>query len=132
MKQPGYIEALLLFVAERRLTPYAWGTNDCVIYAADAAVVVTGVDPLGDLRGTWATEAEAMAVLAAEGGLVAAMDARFSRVRRNFEQRGDLALVRDADGQPSLAVCMGAYASAPGETEGLLVPANQIRLAWET
>lgn len=131
MKPQGFAEALGLFIGERRLVPYAWGTNDCVTFAADAVVAINGTDPLGDLRGTWSTEAEAMAVLEAQGGLIAAMDARFPRRAKEFAKRGDLALIKDANGQPSLGVCVGQSAAAPGPEEMMLTPMTKARIVWE-
>lgn len=131
MKQEGFAESLALFTAARRLTPYNWGTNDCVTFAADSVAAVSGNDPLGSLRGTWTNEAEAMAVLEAQGGLIAAMDARFPRKAREFAQRGDVVLLKDANGQPSLGVCVGRDAVSPGEQEMLLTPITEARIVWE-
>lgn len=131
MKKQGFPELLALYVESRRHLPYAWGTNDCVTFAADAILEITGEDPLGDLRGTWTNEEEAMAVLAVAGGLRAAADARFRRVDKNFAQRGDLCLVKDGAGNPSLAIAVGGgHCAAPGSEELLLVSMNEVRLAW--
>lgn len=121
---------LALFTEGRRLTPYAWGTNDCVTFAADAVWAITGVDPIADIRGTWASEEEALSVLESKGGLVAACDALFERIDKNYAQHGDLCMVRDANRQPSLAVCIGAYAAAPGMEEMLMTSMAEVRLAW--
>lgn len=131
MKPAGFAERLAEFTTGRRLQPYAWGTNDCVTFAADAVWAITGTDPIADLRGQWASKESAMTVLAGEGGLIAAMDARLPRKATAFAQRGDLVLVKDAEGEHSLAVCVGQYAAAPGEDEMLLVPMDQARMAWE-
>lgn len=131
MKLQGFAEKLAQFTTSRRLMPYAWGTNDCVTFAADAVQAVTGTDPIPELRGAWDDESGAMAVLEAQGGLVAAMDARFPRREVNFAQRGDLVLIKDANGQPSLGVCVGRDAVAPGVDEMLLTPIGKARIAWE-
>lgn len=131
MKPAGFAERLAEFTAGRRRQPYAWGTNDCVTFAADAVQAVTGTDPMSDLRGSWDSESAALAVLEAQGGLIAAMDARFPRKAKEFAQRGDLVLVKDANGQPSLAVCVGKDAASPGEDEMLLTPMGKVRMAWE-
>ena len=131
MKVQGFAEALGELYGVRRTVPYAWGTQDCVMWAADAALAVSGDDPLGDLRGAWSSEAEAMTVLEAQGGLIAAMDARYPRKDKNFAQRGDIALIKDAQGQPSLGVCVGQFAAAPGPEEMLLTPMTKARIVWE-
>lgn len=119
------------FMAARRAMPYAWGTNDCAIFAADAVLAITGEDPLGELRGAWTDEATAASVLQAQGGLIAAMDARFPRRDPAFAKRGDLVLVKDGNGQPSLAVVTGKDAFAPGVSGLVPYPAAKARLAWE-
>jgi len=132
MKKQGFPEILAEFITERRLLPYVWGSNDCVLFAADWVVAVTDIDPLGDLRGTWHNEEEAMVALEAQGGLVAAMDARFPRKQKEFAQRGDIVMLKiTADQQPSLAVCVGADAAAPGFEEMLLASMSKARIVWE-
>ncbi len=130
MKLPNAHVRLALFTKDRRKTPYAWGENDCVTFAADAVWAITGVDPIEDIRGSWDSEEGARAVLEGLGGLIEAVDARFERVDPKFAQRGDVCLIRDAKGEPSLGVCVGAFAAAPGELEMLLTPMSKAKIAW--
>ena len=62
-------ERLHALVLERRRMPFAWGENDCCLWAADAVLIQTGQDPAATWRGTYATEAEAVALLASLGGV---------------------------------------------------------------
>ena len=44
-------------------TPFAWGTHDCCIGAANAILANTGTDIADDFRGKYSTEAEAFALI---------------------------------------------------------------------
>jgi len=92
-------------------TPFAWGTHDCVSFAAAWVQASTGVDHLAGL-GQWTTAAQAVrAINKAGGSLEAALDARFQRIDPNFAQDGDLALY---DG--CLCIFSGAHIVGPGKT----------------
>lgn len=130
MKLPNSHVRLAVFTRDRRKIPYAWGTNDCVTFTADAVWAITGVDPIADIRGTWDSEEGARTVLEGLGGLIAAVDARFERMDPRFAQRGDVCLIKDQNGEPSLGVCIGAFAAAPGESEMLLTPMSKARVVW--
>lgn len=59
------------FLLARAKTPFAWGVNDCALFAADGIRAITGVDIADDFRGKYASEEDALAlmktVLGAEG-----------------------------------------------------------------
>lgn len=55
--------------------PWSWGLADCCTAACDAFALMHGVDPMGPLRGRYATQAEATAAIRARGGWVAMTDA---------------------------------------------------------
>lgn len=90
--------------------PFAHGRHDCALFAAGAVAAMTGTDPAAAWRGQYATEAEGLALLLAEGiaGHVAAVDALFPRVPASFGQVGDLALV-NGDHGPGLGVVQGEW-----------------------
>lgn len=46
---------LTALINERKEQPFAWGTNDCSLWAADCIVAVTGVDFALNARGTYDT-----------------------------------------------------------------------------
>lgn len=73
-----------------------WGVLDCAHYAGDWVQILTGVDPIADLRGTYSTEAGAVEILAAEGGLRAALVSRLGDpVNPARATRGDVAYRED-------------------------------------
>ena len=106
-------------VAQRIDQPFAWGVNDCVLFAADCIGVMTGIDPVFDLRGQWADRKQALRVITRLGGLPAAVKARgFEEVQPLFAQRGDLVLHR-RDRSDALAICLGSNLAGPSKS-GLL------------
>mgnify|MGYP000927317090 CR=1 FL=1 len=66
-------EVLSNFLSAAAARGFAWGTHDCMLFAADWARARTGSDPAAAWRGTYQTEAEAMQLVAQAGGLAALM-----------------------------------------------------------
>jgi hypothetical protein len=120
---------LQALVAERENAPFAWGKNDCGLFAADAVLAVTGSDPAADLRGTYDTEQEAQALIA--DGMIALGDRRFGdRIRTTLAQVGDIGLVGTPDG-PAFAVWGGSQWLAPARGGGLgRLPFDAAHVAW--
>lgn len=95
--------------------PFAWGSNDCCLFAADCVKAVTGRDPAADLRGAYSDAAGAARMLAKLGGVDGIADQRAcDAVPPSLAQPGDIGRVT-CDGRPTLAVCMGGHWLAPGE-----------------
>ena len=132
MKLIGFPERLVAFVESRETTPYAWGSNDCATFLADAVIEVRGTDLLEGLRGSWSNQAEAQAVLDAQGGLIAFLDSKLPRRHVNYTQRGDVCLIRDSVGNPSLAICTGSVCAAPGPEGVERESMNKVLMVWET
>ena len=59
------------YLRAARARTFAWGEWDCGIFWADWVRLSTGHDPWAGWRGTYASEAEAAALMAREGGLAA-------------------------------------------------------------
>lgn len=57
------------FLRERRDMEFIWGKNDCVIFAADCVLRLTGFDPAERWRGSYSTEKEAVVLLRRHGGV---------------------------------------------------------------
>jgi hypothetical protein len=52
---------------------FAWGTHDCMLFAADWALALTGRDPAAAWRGTYSDEAGAVEIVRHAGGRVPLM-----------------------------------------------------------
>lgn len=128
--------ALLAVVADAMHAPFVWGAHDCVTFAADCVRAVTGVDLLADLPG-WAGPKQALRVIEEQGGMAAALTARFGEpIGPAWAQRGDVGLLVEGEAGDGLtgiavAVCMGDVWLAPG-TDGLeRLPLAAVAQAWK-
>lgn len=125
-------ERLAALVEARRTMPFAWGSHDCALFAADAIAAVTGEDPATAFRG-YASEEEAEGVLGEIGleGMVAAALAAFGcgACHTGLVQRGDVALAMIGN-QPTMAVVLGEVVAAPGPDGLAFRPLDCIQRAW--
>ena len=117
-------------VQERWHQPFAWGVQDCFLWAADCVLTVTGEDVASTERGAY-NDARSAARLVEELGGVAAIGAsRFgAEVPVASAQVGDVVLVR-FDGRDTLAVCMGMHALGPGELGLVSVSMDDALKVW--
>ena len=116
---------LAQFLTEREGMPFAWGTNDCVTFAADWVRLATG-------RDVFTAEHDSALSAAREiekrGGLLKAVTAVLGEPTEGA-QRGDVALI-DMEGRDALGVGQGIYVAGPGEHGLMLVDRDQIKASW--
>jgi len=127
---PDWPDRLSALVARAHAQPFAWGTHDCCLWAADAVQALTGHDPAADLRGCYSDATGAMRALRAVGGLLGAGRRTGTRLAGPGHARdGDVALVSDGR-RPMLAVRVGAVWMVAA-TAGLhALPMGAARLTW--
>lgn len=53
MRLPDWEDRLSAFVTERMDAPFAWGSNDCALFATACAAAITGKDRAAKYRGTY-------------------------------------------------------------------------------
>lgn len=111
------------FIEDRRRVPFAWGSNDCCLFASDWVLKATGTDPACDLRGKYASALGAARVLKTKGGVRGIMRSiaeplGMSRTDGNQCQRGDLVIADTGNGE-SIGICIGSHAAFVG-SDGLL------------
>jgi hypothetical protein len=135
-------ERLAAFIEQRRKMPFAWGSNDCALFAADAVCAITGVDLGEPFRGRYDDEASlrlhglhgANAHLAAGDVSRAIRDMATAwldgEISPKLAQRGDVVLVEHGGGE-SLAVCDGALSAAPGRRGLVFLPRSTWLSAWK-
>lgn len=125
-------QRLAEYVEGQRREPFAWGSNDCVTFAADAVEHMTGADPIAHLRGEWSTALEAARVIERLGGLREAVsDIWGAEIPPAYAQRGDWVLL-EQEGRQLVGVCVGEAAAAPGDAGVVLVPMTAALAAWRT
>lgn len=126
-------EAYARFLADAATTPFAWGSWDCVTFAAAAVHALTGVDHLSGLA-AWNGPLEAARLLRDLGGLRAAVTSRLGEpFLPGLACAGDVVLTTDPnadDGRELLAVCHGPYLIAPGATGLCVLPLTSGICAW--
>ncbi len=135
-RRPDWPERLFAHVASRARTPFAWGAHDCVLFAADGVLAMTGRDLAAGWRGRWRSEIGARRVLARHfgGSLEEAVSVGLGLGRplpsARLALRGDVMLYDTPDG-PGLALCLGAAMAAPSRVVGVeLLPRARASRAW--
>lgn len=126
---PDWQLRLEAFVHERAAVPFAWGGNDCALFAADAVQAMTGVHLCPELR-SYSNVREAARSLAALGGVRAlATRALGEPVPVPFARIGDVVVVQ-AGKREALAICNGQTAIAPAQGGAIGFPMTQALAAW--
>ncbi|HZQ01420.1 MAG TPA: hypothetical protein VFB13_17880 [Reyranella sp.] len=124
----GWLPRLNAFFHEHADTPFAWGSHDCVTFAASAIEVQTG-------RRIWApdwkNEDEAVRLAVSLRGLEAAASAVLGPPISNWRlaRIGDVCLVR-SEGKPALAVCTGQTLAGPGPKGLNHLPLDAAEKVW--
>lgn len=133
LRLPMWEGNLAALVMERLRTPFAWGRNDCVTFAADAVQAMTGIDPIASIRGTWHDEVSARRALGHFCGATDTVQAMTIMAQRMawpvvsslLARRGDIVVIGGR-----LAVLIGNGAATPGN-QGLVVEQPEPgALAW--
>jgi hypothetical protein len=129
------------FLVQRTKTPFAWGTNDCALFAADGVRAITGVDIAADFRGKYTDEASALqAIKTVCGGSTIADAAAYCAAKHGliewakplFAKRGDLVVVRNGDGRviAGLVHLNGRHVVSVGERGLVWLPVTNIIRSW--
>lgn len=110
--------------------PFAWGSNDCCLFAADAVLAMTGEDPAAALRG-YGSAMESARIVEEQGGLrEIATHALGPEVAPAMAAIGDVVLLAN-EGRGLLAVCNGGTALAPGEGGMVVLGMDAALAAWK-
>lgn len=116
--------------AERHAMPFAWASNDCILFAADCILACTGVDPAAGHRDYPADALGAARMLATFGGVSEVGDAfAGAPIPLLMAFVGDIGLI-ESEGRDCLAVCNGTTWLAPGVSGLVVVPFDRARRAW--
>lgn len=123
-------EQLAATVAAAQARPFAFGTHDCGLFAADCVLSMTGVDIAEGFRGAYADEAGAMAIEARHGGVQGLMTTVLGYpVPVPQVHRGDVVMLEE-DGRRTLGICMGAGSAFVGRAGLLMVPTLRCAVGW--
>jgi hypothetical protein len=118
------------FIAQRRAAPFAWGQNDCALFAADCVRAITGQDPAPPGLRLHKTKKQALRALERHGGLHSiATRALGQPVPASQAGVGDVVLVK-VGRRDALAVCNGGTAFGPSARGLVAVGMDTATLAW--
>ena len=129
------------FLLAREKAAFAWGANDCALFAADGIKAMTGVDIAEDFRGKYSDEAGAFALIRELTGGMSVADAAVYCARKHelpewpkplLAQRGDLVVFTGATGLlvAGLVHLNGRHIVAVGEGGLYRFPLTAIERAW--
>jgi hypothetical protein len=135
------------FLIARASQPFAWGSNDCCLFPADAIQALTGVDLAADFRGKYSTEVEAFALIRSVTGSTAPSETAVADVaawcaaqhrlmewpQPLFAQRGDLVVIENGGRQIAGIVHLtGRHVVSMAESGlvKLLITPTLIKRAW--
>ena len=114
MKASDIPAELARFIEERRSQPFAWGANDCCLFAADWVTRATGRDPAAHYRGTYSSGIGAQRIIEKAGGILElARELGLKPAQIGLARRGDV-IARDVGNGIGLGVCVGNAAAFVG------------------
>lgn len=118
------------FAKERASMPFEWGRNDCCLFAADAVLAMTDVDPAASLRGY--TTARAAQRLVDEAGGLQEFVSQFlgEPVSPLMAAVGDVVLLAN-EGRDLLGICNGTNAIGAGAQGLAVLGMDSARAAWK-
>lgn len=132
MRKADWPTKLAEALNEAKNKPFAWGSHDCVLFAADVVKAITGKDYAAEHRGTYNSARGAYQFLQkhspdkAASGLV---DQFFDRIPVKFAGRGDVLAIQTKHG-PALGICAGMFGFFVLDTGLVRYPLNICSLAW--
>ena len=133
VRLPDWPERLAALIEDRRHAPFEWGHHDCYLFACDGAMAMTGSDPAWPVRGAYADEDGADALIGPDGleAFVAASLAAWGAVecRPSLAQRGDF-IMAQVGNQLVCGLSLGATIVAPTFVRLAFLPASAIVRAW--
>jgi hypothetical protein len=109
-KKQNWATLLANTITAAKERPFSWGSNDCCLFAADCALVQTGVDPALLWRGKYKTKLGATRLISRAGGLVNILDSHYKRVNPKHASRGDLVLFDGPNGETVGVFFSGVWA----------------------
>jgi hypothetical protein len=134
-------DPLSRFLNRIAATPFAWGTNDCLLWLADWIVDQREVDPAYDFRGKYSTMLGAARIVRGAGGMLALVERRVTLAglpRVPPGARGDIAIVSVGSeggehfGNQAGAILLGGSVALLSQT-GLMFPQRsqvEVIMAW--
>jgi len=130
-RRDNWPKLLAQFIEARRAQPFAWGSNDCCIFAADWVEICTGEDYAKTWRGRYTSAIGAVRFLDQAGGLEALVDALgLNRVAPQLAGRGDI-IAQEAGRGVTLGICLGVTTAFVAKTGLVFGQITNVETAWK-
>ncbi|ADW69022.1 DUF6950 family protein [Granulicella tundricola] len=138
-KQHWHTRAFHPFLVDRAQTPFAWGTNDCALFSADAILANTGVDIATDFRGKYTDKRSAFLLIRSlTGGSTVADAAAYCAQKHGLVEhqhplmakRGDLVVVADGDELICGVVHLSGHVISVSESDTVRLPITKVVRSW--
>lgn len=134
MRLDGWEQRLDAALEAARHEPFAWGKNDCVLFACTVVAALTGVDHGARVRGRYKSQRGAFTMLRRIWGGnvdVAATKALGEPLEHPLcAQRGDVVAVQMATGDMALGISTGRHIAVAGEMGLSFFSITQALTAW--
>ena len=120
-------------IALWRASKFVWGETDCIMATCNYIRDATGTDPAKPWRGSYSTEAGALAILDAHGGVLGLFThgmalAGFERVL--VEHPGMPVVCRVRDAEVAGIVCPGGWMGFMALGRGMVEMRAEVLSAW--
>ena len=130
LRKENWPDLLSAYVEQRRNKPFAWGSDDCCLFAADWVQACTGTDYASAWRGRYTGRLGAARFLEEAGGLGTLVDSLgLVRVLPLQASRGDV-VAQDNGRGLALGICIGSGAAFAAETGLVFASMQNIKTAW--
>jgi hypothetical protein len=129
MRFENWPSLLADFLADEK--PFAWGSRDCCLFAADAVLCITGTDPAKGYRGRYKTAIGAARLQKLYGGLAGLVEkVGLEEITPLKAQRGDVVLIDTPLGEALGVIDLRGDVSAQGMEGITRYPVISARRAW--
>lgn len=128
------------FLLARAKMPFAWGQNDCALFAADGVLAITGVDIAAEFRGKYSDERSAFAAIKQVAGGSTVADAAAWCAEKHglaelkfplMAQRGDLVVFQNgANLIAGLVHLNGRHMVSVAESGAVRFSITEVKRAW--
>lgn len=101
-RRKDWVHVLLQTIEQAKDIPFAWGSQDCALFAADCVLAMTGVDFAEEFRGKYNDQEGALRLI--RGDLESVLMSKLGEpLSRRFAGRGDVVLFEATEG-PAVGV----------------------------
>lgn len=126
MRQGDWQQALSREAIRHAMTPYEYGEHDCILFAANCVLAMTGIDHAEDIRGRYSNALEAAKIIKSNGfdSLGDMIASRLPEIEVREVGRGDVVLCDGPMGEFA-AMVVGKTCAGPGPNGLVHVPKSQ-------